>query len=265
MTVAIRFASCLCAAALATLLVVGANAAAAADQSPAADLEASQLVAAAFDHLRGDASISTVEMTIHRPQWERRMVIDAWTRGTSESMFRIVAPPKDSGNGTLKKGREMWTYNPKINRVIKLPPSMMSQAWMGSDFSNNDLAKSDSLLVDYEHRLTRTEEVNGRRHYHITAIPHPEAPVVWGMLRLIIRDDFIMLREEFFDEDHVSVKVLTLEEIAPLGGRPYPRVWRMRKTGDTERFTLVRYRKLVFRDHLPDRFFRVAGFKSEGR
>ncbi len=227
--------------------------------------EPQEMVVAAFEYLRGAASVATVTMTIHRPNWERRMTIDAWTRGNDESLFRIVAPAKDRGNGTLKVGREMWTYNPKINRVIKLPPSMMSQAWMGSDFSNNDLAKSDSLIVDYEHRLTGAETVNGHKHYYITSIPHPEAPVVWGMLKLIIRDDHIMLREEFFDEDRQSVKVLTLEEIAPLGGRPYPRTWRMRKTGTVERFTLVRYESLVFKERLADMFFRVASLKTERR
>lgn len=234
-------------------------------QPPNENVDPQKMVVAAFEYLRGAASVATVTMIIHRPNWERRMTIDAWTRGNDESLFRIVAPAKDRGNGTLKIGREMWTYNPKINRVIKLPPSMMSQAWMGSDFSNNDLAKSDSLIVDYEHRLTGAETVDGHRHYYITSIPHPEAPVVWGMLKLIIRDDHIMLKEEFFDEDHQSVKVLTLEEIAPLGGRPYPRTWRMRKTDADEGFTLVRYEKLVFKERLADMYFRVASLKTERR
>ena len=97
------------------------------------------LVKEAVDYYRGKASIATVGMTIHRPEWERTMTIKAWTKGQKDSLFFISAPPKDEGNGTLKKGREMWTYNPKINRVIKLPPSMMSQAWMGSDFSTMTL------------------------------------------------------------------------------------------------------------------------------
>ena len=80
-----------------------------------------------------------VLMTIHRPDWQRTMTIKAWTKGQKKSLFFIASPPKDEGNGTLKKGREMWMFNPKVNRVIKVPPSMMSKSWMGSDFSNNDL------------------------------------------------------------------------------------------------------------------------------
>ena len=124
-----------------------------------------KLVQDAFNYWRGNASISTVVMTIQRPEWQRAMTLKAWTRGETDSLFRIIDPPKDSGNGTLKKGREMWMFNPKINRIIKLPPSMMSQAWMGSDFSNNDLAKSDSLLNDYIHKITGTETNEGKKLY----------------------------------------------------------------------------------------------------
>ena len=145
-------------------------------------VDAGSIVEDSFKYIRGKASIATVVMTIHRPEWERKMTIKTWTRGQTDSLFYIDAPAKDHGNGTLKKGREMWMYNPKINRVIKVPPSMMSQSWMGSDFSNNDLAKSDSLLTDYSHSIIGTETHDGLTVYLIKSMPKPEAPVVWGML-----------------------------------------------------------------------------------
>ena len=129
------------------------------------------------------------------------MTIRGWTRGQKDSLFTILAPAKDRGNATLKKGREMWTYNPKVNRTIKIPPSMMSQSWMGSDFSNNDLAKSDSILEDYSHRLVGTDSHEGKKVFIIESKPHPQAPVVWGLQRLHIREDHILLAEKFFDED----------------------------------------------------------------
>ena len=109
--------------------------------------DAAALIEASFNHYRGKASEAEVEMIIHRPTWERSMSMVGWTKGTDKSLIRITAPAKDEGNGTLKNGEAMWTFNPKVNRVIKVPPSMMSQAWMGSDFSNNDLAKSDSISI----------------------------------------------------------------------------------------------------------------------
>jgi outer membrane lipoprotein-sorting protein len=229
---------------------------------PAWALDADSIVKAGFDYWRGKASIATVQMLIHRQDWQRTMTLKAWTRGQKESLFYITAPPKDYGNGTLKKGREMWLFNPKINRVIKVPPSMMSQSWMGSDFSNNDLAKSDSLLLDYDHSIIDTETHEGKKVYVIKSIPRPNAPVVWGMQRLKIREDQIWLSEEFFDEDLKPVKMMTAMEIQMLGGRLFPKVWRMRNVDEKNRYTQLSYESLEFKSSLPDRLFTLSNLKQ---
>ena len=228
-------------------------------------LNANQLVEESFNYVRGKASVSTVMMTIHRPEWQREMTIRAWTRGQKESLFYIDAPPKDHGNGTLKKGREMWMYNPKVNRVIKVPPSMMSQSWMGSDFSNNDLSKSDSLLTDYTHSIIGTETHEGKIAYVIKSMPKPDAPVIWGMQRLKIREDLIWLSQEFFDEDLQPVKEMTTLEIQMLGGRLFPKVWRMRKAEEKGKYTLLNYKSLIFKSNLPDSFFTLANLRKPRR
>lgn len=227
--------------------------------------DAAALVKEAIDYYRGAASTAKVVMTIHRPDWQRTMTIEAWTKGTRDSLFFIVAPAKDKGNGTLKKGREMWTYNPKVNRVIKLPPSMMSQAWMGSDFSNNDLAKSDSIIDDYQHTVETVTESDGHKVYVIRSVPKPAAPVVWGMQRLYLRDDRILLREDFFDEDRQLVKTMTGSDIRMLGGKLFPRIWRMQKAEVTDEYTQLEYRELKFLPDLPDRLFTITSLKTRGR
>jgi outer membrane lipoprotein-sorting protein len=224
--------------------------------------DADKIVKAGFDYWRGKASVAIVQMLIHREDWQRTMTIKAWTRGQKESLFYITAPPKDYGNGTLKRGREMWLFNPKVNRVIKVPPSMMSQSWMGSDFSNNDLAKSDSLLVDYEHSLTGIETHEGKKVYIIKSIPKPNAPVVWGMQRLKIREDQIWLSEEFFDEDLKPVKIMTAMEIQMLGGKLFPKVWRMREVDEQNRYTQLSYESLEFKISLPDQLFTLSNLKQ---
>ena len=226
---------------------------------------AAQLVKAAVDYYRGHASDALVTMTIHRPEWERSMTIRSWTKGQQNSLFTIVMPAKDKGNGTLKKGREMWTYNPKVNRVIKLPPSMMSQSWMGSDFSNNDIAKSDAIIKDYTHRLISTESDDDMRVYVIESLPKPNAPVVWGMQRLKIRKDNILISQAFYDEDQVLVKVMTAYQIEMLGGRKFPRYWKMRRAEDEDEYTLLEYRALEFKADLPDRYFSIAVLKNPRR
>jgi outer membrane lipoprotein-sorting protein len=220
------------------------------------------MVEKAFDYYRGAASVSVVDMTIHRADWERTVKIKAWTKGAHDSLFKILAPPKDRGNGTLKKGDDMWTFNPKVNRVIKLPPSMMSQAWMGSDFSNNDLAKSDTIVRDYVHTITDIKENNGLKIYTIESIPHPEAPVVWGMLKFQLREDGIMLSQGFYDEDKLLVKELVTTDIKMMGGRLFPSVWKISKIDEPDKYTILKYFELEFKNSLPARIFSKAGLKK---
>jgi outer membrane lipoprotein-sorting protein len=223
------------------------------------------LVKAAVDYYRGESSIATVDMIIHRPNWKRTLTIKAWTRGQKDSIFFIAAPPKDEGNGTLKKGREMWMYNPKVNRIIKLPPSMMSQAWMGSDFSNNDIARSDSIIEDYTHTIVDTETHDEKKVYVVESIPRPDAPVVWGKQRLKIREDHILLGQDFFDEDLALVKAMTGQHIQMLGGKLFPKIWKMQKADVTDEYTLLDYKELSFEQTLPDKLFTLSSLKNPRR
>jgi len=225
------------------------------------------LVEAGFNYIRDKASVSLLDMTIHRPDWERVVTIKAWTLGETDSLFTIIAPAKDNGNGTLKKGREMWMYNPKVNRVIKVPPSMMSQAWFGSDFSNNDLAKSDTLIHEYIHTVTGTEIHEGKTVYLVESIPKPQAPVVWGMQRLKIREDNIFLEQAFYDEDLELVKVLKFFDIKMIDGKLYPVKMVMQKAGEEEagKYTEVEYKTLTFKDSLPASLFSLSNLKNPRR
>jgi outer membrane lipoprotein-sorting protein len=226
---------------------------------------AREIIEAGFNHYRGEASEATFEMVIHRPNWERVMKLDAWTKGTDRSLVRITAPAKDKDNGTLKRGREMWTYNPKVNRVIKLPPSLMAQSWLGSDFSNNDIAKSDSILTDYTHELVGTTTHEGREVFIIKSTPKPDAPVVWGMQIMHIRDDDVLLLEEYYDEDLQPVKRMTGDQIQMMGGRMFPKVWKMQENGKKDQYTLLRYHRLAFTDDLPDHYFTLNRLKTKQR
>ena len=221
---------------------------------------APQLVAKAFDNFRGETSEAKVTMVIHRPDWERSMTLRSWTQGKADALFFIEKPARDAGNGTLKKGRDMWMYNPRINRVVKLPPSMMGQSWMGSDFSNNDLSRSDSILDDYTHALASQETRDGHQFYTIISTPHEEAPVVWGHQELVVRDDGIMMRQAFFDEDGLLVKAMTTLEVKSLGGRLVPAVLSMVKAGEEGegQWTRVVYEEITFNAPIKPGFFSLS-------
>jgi outer membrane lipoprotein-sorting protein len=227
--------------------------------------DAQAIIQESVRHYRGNASEATIEMVIHRPGWERRMEMVGWTKGTDRSLIRITAPAKDKGNGTLKKGHEMWTYNPKVNRVIKLPPSLMAQAWMGSNFSNNDLAKSDSILFDYTHKLIGSETHDGHTVHIIESTPKPDAPVVWGLQRLKIRDDHVLLVQEYYDEDLELVKRMTAGNIRVMSGRLFPQIWKMQEADTPNQYTLLHYHELLFLEDLPDRIFTTNQLKTQQR
>ncbi|MCP4390727.1 MAG: outer membrane lipoprotein-sorting protein, partial [Gammaproteobacteria bacterium] len=159
------------------------------------------LIRAAMEHWRGVTSYSEMTMVIHRSDWERSFSMQAWTEGDKLSLVRVTEPKRDAGNGTLVKNQSMWTFSPKINRILKVPSSMMNQSWMGSDFSNKDISKSTDIIDQYDHRLLATEPVDDHLLYTIESIPHEEAAVVWGKEIVVIRDDFVMLRQEFWDQD----------------------------------------------------------------
>ncbi len=231
----------------------------------AAERSAESIIGDALDQMRGTTSRSVNTMTIHRPDWERVMTIEGYTKGREYSIFWVLSPPKDKGNGTLKRGNDMWTYNPKVNRVIKLPPSMMAQSWMGSDFSNDDLAKSDTIVEDYTHQLMNVKSVNGKKIYVIDSPAKPNAPVIWGKLRFEIREDNVLLKEEFFDEDGVLVKTMETLEIKTMGGRIIPTRLKVYKADAENEYTLLVVDDVSFNLDLPPNLFTRSALKNPPR
>ncbi len=236
-----------------------------AEEPPVAGMSADRIVRAAFEYWRGKASVSITDMTIHRPGWERKMTIKAWTRGDSDSLFITTKPAKDKGNGTLKSGKNMWMYNPKVNRVIKLPPSMMAQAWQGSDFSNNDLAKTDSLINDYVHTIETVKKINGKQIVTLKSIPHPDAPVIWGMIKMDVQDNEILLSETFYDEDFQPVKTMTSSNMRMVDGKLFPMTWVMKQSDATDEYTRLEYSFIEFKERLNKRIFSVSNLKNPGK
>jgi len=224
--------------------------------------DARTLVRAAMDHWRGTNSYSEMTMTIHRPDWERSMSMRAWSEGDKLSLVRVTEPRKDAGNGTLLMDKEMWSFSPKINRIIKIPSSMMNQGWMGSDFSNKDISKSTDILDQYEHELIATEEVDGHTVYTVEAIPHEDAAIVWGKEVLKIRDDFVMLEEQYWDQDGVLVKVLRTSDIAEMGGRSVARVMRMSKLETPDEWTEMSIAAIEFDLELPAGIFTLSNLRN---
>jgi len=220
------------------------------------------LIRAAMEHWRGITSYSEMTMTVHRSDWERSFSMQAWTEGDKLSLVRVTAPKRDAGNGTLVKDQNMWTFSPKINRILKVPSSMMNQSWMGSDFSNKDISKSTDIIDQYDHRLLKTETRDDHVVYTIESIPHEEAAVVWGKEIVTIRDDFIMLRQEFWDQDNILVKEMNATEIAIMDDRSIASRMRMHKLETPDEWTEMIVDTVDFDVDLASNLFTLSNLRN---
>lgn len=223
---------------------------------------AADIVRAVIDHWRGQTSYSEMTMTIHRPDWERSMTMQAWTKGDKHSLVRVTEPRKDRGNGTLMIDNIMWSYNPKVNRVIKIPSSLMNQGWMGSDFTNKDVSRSDEIVDQYEHTLLGTTEADGHVVYEIESVPHEEAAVVWGKEVLKVRDDYVVTEQAFYDQDGVLVKALSSLQIGEMGGRTVAIRQRMSKVDNPGEWTEVRLDAIRYDIELGDNVFTQSNLRN---
>jgi outer membrane lipoprotein-sorting protein len=185
------------------------------------DISATDIVRKADEKFNGEkSSIMSMSMTIIRPTWQRTVDFKNWTLGRDYALTLITAPAKDIGQTFLKRGTEMWSWNPSISRLIKLPPSMMSQGWMGSDYTNDDVLKESSVVNDYTHEIIGEETIEGRLCYKIRMVAKENAAVVWGhQIRWIDKKDFLVLRAELYDEDGILVRTETGSEIKTMDGR----------------------------------------------
>jgi outer membrane lipoprotein-sorting protein len=224
--------------------------------------DAQAIVRAAIDHWRGLSSYSEMSMLIHRPDWERSMTMQAWTKGDKKSLVRVIEPKKDRGNGTLTDDNNMWTFSPKVNRVIKIPSSMMGQSWMGSDFSNKDVARADDIIDQYDHTLLSTDVIDGITTYRVKSVPHEDAAVVWGSELLTIREDHVVLEHAFYDQDGELVKTLTSLDIGEMGGRMIAKRQRMAKTDAPDEWTEIAVLEVEYDLELKDSLFTLSNLRN---
>jgi outer membrane lipoprotein-sorting protein len=206
--------------------------------------------------MRGESSYAEMTMTIERPRYEREVSMRAWAKGEDYSLILITAPARDQGTSFLKRRNEIWNYIPNVDRTIKMPPSMMSQSWMGSDFTNDDLVRESSTVDDYEHRILREEEYNGRDAWVLELIPKPETPVAWGKVLIWVdQEEYLQLRVENYDQRDRLANTMEFEEIRELGGRQIPSRMVLTPADRPAQRTILTYGDLEFNIDLDPSFF----------
>lgn len=240
------------------LLFLGLNFSGMAQGTPTAR----QIIKISDEKVRGLSSYAELSMKIIRPDWTREIKMKSWSKGDDLALIVITAPARDKGMGFLKRGNEMWNWQPSIDRTIKLPPSMMLQSWMGSDFTNDDLVKQSSLVVDYTHKMLGKEMVEKRECYKIELTPLEEAPVVWGkVIMWIDTEEYMQMKVEFYDEDGYLVNTMLGKNVKILGGKLLPSVMEILPEEEEGNKTVIEYLSLDFNQNPKDEFFSIQNLK----
>lgn len=228
----------------------------------AQEIDVKKWVKEADEKMRGASSKGAFTMTIERPGWSRTISMKNWTLGTTYSLIYITAPAKEKGQVFLKRENEMWNWIPSIERMVKIPPSMMMQSWMGSDFTNDDLVKESSLAKDYDHKLLGQEEIDGYNCYKVELIPHEDALVVWGKVIMWISEkDKLWLRAEYYDEDEYLINYETLTDIKKMDDRVIPTRLEMIPADEEGHKTILIFEDIDFEAPLKESFFSIQNMK----
>lgn len=224
--------------------------------------DAKEIVRKANELIRAKSSFAEITMTVVKPDWSREMRMKIWSLEPDYAMILITKPAKDKGTVTLKRKKEVWNWIPAIHRIIKIPPSMMLQSWMGSDFSNDDLVRESSIVQDYTHSVIGSESYQGRDCYKIQLLPKPEAGVVWGkIIALITKKGYMEMKADYYDEDGQLVKSMLGNKIRKMGGRIIPTHWEMIPLDKPGQKTVLEYHTIKFNIKLKPSYFSQKNMK----
>ena len=239
---------------------------------PAPDgLDASAIARRADDNMRSDRTEFKARMIVESPRLSsaRTVAFTSWEDRESKSSFiRIHEPAKDKGSGFLKLHPNLWMYVPRVERTMRIPPSMMLSSWMGSDFTNDDLVRDSSEIDDYSHELLgiepTVESAGDSRAYVVQYTPREEAAVVWGrIVAWIDIESHAPLRQEFFDEDGEKLRVLVFSDHREIDGRSVPHHWSLTPLEKPGHSTVIEVEEIRFDVEIDDRVFTKRHLEKE--
>jgi outer membrane lipoprotein-sorting protein len=239
-------------------------------EKPDKELSADELVRKIDKLLRGQNSYMDMKMTVHNPDWSRSREFEMYaydSRKDEKAFIRITSPARDRGTGFLKIGYNLWMYVPRTEKVMKIPPSMMHQSWMGSDFTNDDLVRESSIVDDYNHEIIEVKDhQEGGREYRLELLPKPDAPVVWGKIILWVwdREDVLVpTRQQFFDESGRMINEMIFSDMKEMGDRTIPARWEMRSMTKPGHRTVLEIREAKFNIEVSPGTFTERNLKSK--
>jgi len=225
--------------------------------------EAKDIVKKADDKMRGITMQGELIIRTIRPTWSREMQCKVWMKGNNLALILIQSPARDKGIAFLKRKKEVWNWLPALERTIKLPPSMMNQSWMGTDFTNDDLVKESSVTDDYDHTFIGDTIIDKRPCYIIRMVPRPQTAVVWSKVVVCIdKKDFLELHSRFYDDNGKLINIMNGTDVQMMDGRLIPTRFEMIPVGKKNQKTEMIYKQLKYDKPIDDGFFTAERMKK---
>ncbi len=222
-------------------------------------------VTAKLDDLyRADTSEGTVTMTIVNDRGTRKLTIEQWSRGKDDALFVIRKPRREAGTATLKTKEGLWNYAPRADRMIRVPSGLLSDAWMGSHFTNDDLVRESKYEDDYETKLSWKTE--GAKTYLLaTMTPRPKAPVVYTKVEYYLdADTWIPARADYFDRGKL-MRRMTFTDVQKIGDRLMPKVMTLVPMDKPDEKTEMRYEEIKFNHKIKSDLFTKKGLRRAAK
>jgi outer membrane lipoprotein-sorting protein len=205
-----------------------------------------------------DNAYAKLTMEIQTPDYQRSMTLESWSIGLDYSLMRVLAPKKELGVATLKRGDEMWNYLPKIRKTIKVPPSMMMGSWMGSDFTNDDLMREGSWVEEFDVAL---KEIDGV--YVLDLVAKENTVTVWGAMQIHIDTESLLpIKQLYIDEDGSVVREMAFTDIKTFGEVTLPSVMTLKPLNKAGNLTRVIYDDMQFNVDIDERFFTLQNLQK---
>ena len=221
-------------------------------------IDADEIIKKMDHNLQSDSGYSKIVMLMKSERNERKMVMESWNEGTEKSFIRIEYPKRDKGITFLKMDNAMWQYVPRIDKTIKIPSSMMMSSFMGSDFTNDDMAKESSVIEDYNKTISKEDD----KYYFIDLLPKEDAAVVWGKIEIKIdKSNFVPVEANYYDEDMLMQRVLLYEDIKQFGKRLYPTKWVLKSMDKPNNLTTILMEAVDFDTKVDPDMFTKRGLK----
>ncbi len=224
--------------------------------------EAHDIMKKLDNNMRGKNIYMKMSMSITSMGHKRTMKMETWAQGTKKSFVKIIYPPKDRGITFLSLDNQMWQYVPKIERIIKIPPSMMLQNWMGSNITNDDMVKQSSIVEDYDAKILNKEG----SVVTIELIPKEDAAVVWGkIITNIDTETYTSNKDIFYDEDGEEVRIFTYDKVKKFGEYFLPTYWRVAPVDRKDNYTEIILEDVKYDTKISDQYFRKSALKRFSR